>query len=521
MNKKLLLFFFVIELIIVWIAYRHLALIFVGIVNMFVILFMFFDLKFDFSINKNLFYLNKIYIFLKSLKLKNFLVKNQLGLKDKLDFQKTTDNELFKAIKYFFVHYGFVLSVIILLFSVIDIFVFKNFKLNLIASIMFLIVSFLFSYKELLSSNIYFWNRLISPKDIIFLFNIIFIITMIVFLKDFILYERFFYSFFAWIIFYLFAVYMLDYTQSWLKLFKSYIIWIYLLLFFMSFIVFLYFKIPAFKKFFIIKEQIIVEKPLNEDIKKENNFFVYIAPNGITYDIFQTLTWVYFTWYDWQVKYFSSLQEAKININNVNSIKIEENKNLNNSKNVVDSNNKETNLSGEDNLFHVMNALLNDEQVNANGIELQKDNQNNQTNNQEEDEIIKSMSLLFEDNKTDKEFTYYDVIPYIVNKFNLLSDDKPNIKLNYIKLNDPNYKAFKTAYYYKMFGKNSDINTRIKCQNLAVIVWLANNWNLIYTKENVFDIFWDKAIENWYKFDKCCQNKFDYINLEKISCILK
>lgn len=525
MNSKLLLklflFFIGIELIVVWIAYLNLTLFFIGVINTLVILYMFFDFKFDRYIDRFLIYLNWLYNVIINFLNKTNSKKKDVLLSDKnIDLQKTTDTELFKAVKYFFVHYGFVISVLILILAILDFVAFKSFHLNLIVSIVFFIISFLFSYKDLLDWNIYFWNRLITPKDIVLMLDILFTMSVFIFLKDFLLYEKIFYSLVSWIIFYLFTIYILDYTQKPLKLFKSWFVGAYLLLVFVSFLSFLYFKIPAVKKYFTIEKKVIVKVPVykekvvykdrkssKNERKNEANFIVYIAPNGKYYEIFQTSTWAYFTWYANKRKYFSNIDEAKKIIDKYNPSNIASNqKNNTNNENIP---------SDEDQLFNVMSAILNDKNVDTSWVKEQKIYKNSSS----EDNITKVMWTLLNDNSAI--FTYYKLIPYIVKKFNLSSKNKSDIKFNHIDKKDPNYNAFKTAYYYKMIGKNTNPNIKVRCQNLAVIIWLANKWNLSYTRDNVFDVFWKKAVENWYKFDKCCKNKYTYITREKISCILK
>jgi len=529
MNSKLLLklflFFIGIELIVAWIAYVNLSLIFIGIVNTFVILVMFFNFKFDNYLNKLLSYINQVLSYInksknidinksKNIEEKNFWIRKYMFLKD------FTDTDFFKAVKYFFVHYGFVLSVLVLLLSIFDVIIFKNFHLNITSSFLFFIISFLFSYKNLLESKIYFWNRLITPKDIIFLFDITFVIFIFVFLKNFQLYEKIFYSLLAWIIFYIFVIYMLDYTKSPLKLFKSWFVFSYLWLLIISFGVFCYFKIPAFKNYITIKEKVIIEKPVYKEKivykekpidKKEknnneqNNMIIHIAPNWKYYEIYKTTTWAYFTWYKNQIKFFSSLEEAKATIDKYNQIS--KGKNIYKEK------------SDDDKIFEVMSAILNDKNMDTGLIDKEQTYQD--TSDSSSDDKLTNLMYSLIDDKQNEELTYYKVIPYIVKKFNLSSENKPDIKFKYINAQDLYYKAFKTAYFYKMFGKNTNPNIKVRCQNLAVIIWLANKRNLAYTRDNVFDVFWNQAIKNWYKFDKCCKNKYTYTTKEKISCILK
>lgn len=514
---KLFLFFVGIELIVIWLAYINLPLIFIGIVNTLAIVYMFFNFKFDSYINYiiSAFY-NLINLFSK---LKEKIADKKIN--DNKDvFKHILNHELFEAIRYFFVHYGFVFSILILSLSIADHIVFNNFNTNLTFSIIFFIISFFFAYKNILSWDIYIWNKLIGSKDIVLLFDILFTISIFVFLQNFNFSSRLFFSLFAWIVFYLFTVYMLDFTKTPLKLFKTTFVNIYLLIVVFSFVFFLFDNIPSIKDYFIIEKKIIKEKPVEkivykekeidndeQDKTEEQQFTVYIAPNGKYYEIFTTTTWVYFTWYANKKKYFTSIQEAKDTIDKFNPVKtVKEQDTL-----YI----KENNIQEDDNqLYKVMSSLLNDEELDITWVDIQKV----QYVDNSQDELTKTMSALL---KEDETLTYYDVIPYIIEKFNLSSENESDINFKYINKENTNYEAFKTAYYYKMFGKSSNPNTKVRCQNLAVIIGLANNWKLNYTSETVFDIFWQKALENWYKFNTCCKSKYDYITQEKISCILK
>jgi hypothetical protein len=117
--------------------------------------------------------------------------------------------------------------------------------------------------------------------------------------------------------------------------------------------------------------------------------------------------------------------------------------------------------------------------------------------------------------------TYYDIIPELVKQYNLNSVWKPDITFKYIPKTDSNYKAFKTAYYYKMFGKNSNPNLKVRCRNFAVLLWLAQKWNVKYNRQNVFNVYRNEAIKRGYKFNTCCKSQYDFLTKDKKICILK
>lgn len=118
-------------------------------------------------------------------------------------------------------------------------------------------------------------------------------------------------------------------------------------------------------------------------------------------------------------------------------------------------------------------------------------------------------------NKADLHFlqnkllTYKDLIPFIVKKYYLSSDNYPDIDLWRNIEKDDDYKYFKTAYYFNMFDiEIKDINDYAKCKDLMFFLWQAQRRWLQYTKENVYDVFWAEAIRQWF-LNKWCnqQNK--------------
>jgi len=124
--------------------------------------------------------------------------------------------------------------------------------------------------------------------------------------------------------------------------------------------------------------------------------------------------------------------------------------------------------SDDDKIFEVMSAILNDKNMDTGLIDKEQTYQD--TSDSSSDDKLTNLMYSLIDDKQNEELTYYKVIPYIVKKFNLSSENKPDIKFKYINAQDLYYKAFKTAYFYKMFGKNTNPNIKVRCQNLAVII---------------------------------------------------
>ncbi len=482
---RLLLFFLWLEILFIWLSFKNYSLIILGILNTVTIIMLFFNLKFiklDFS-------------------------------KYKID-NKTKNNEVYKSIlklykhiirvlKYAYLKWFFVISIIILIIAILDKIIFHKFWFNLIYSIFFFLIWLILIYEDIARWEIYLWNRLVNNKDITFILSIIISITIFTLLKWFYLYERIFYSLTIWFVFYIFTILWLNYTNNKLNFFKSTPVSIYLLFIISSAFLFAYKKFPQIKKLLvtekvvykdkvIYKDKIVYKEPIKEKITSK----FYTAPNWKTYEIFIWSWYVYFTWYNWKKKYFDNYNQAILLINKLNpknSNKIyKENNNTKNNQIIKNENNSMSNTSSyTDSILSVMNSLLND------------------------DNSIKVTNLW-----QNKYLTYNDIIPFIVKKYSLSTSWK-DIILKFISRNNSNYKYFKIAYYHKMFGKYSNPSTKVRCRNFAVLIWLAEWRNINYTKENVFSLFRNKAIEKWYNFNTCCKNMYDYLTNKKKICILK
>ncbi len=122
----------------------------------------------------------------------------------------------------------------------------------------------------------------------------------------------------------------------------------------------------------------------------------------------------------------------------------------------------------------------------------------------------------FEYLKEKKNLTYYDVIPYLVAKYELNSNGLPNIVFDNLSIKDPQYNAFKIAYSKKIFGKNSDPKTVLKCQNLIVVIWLLEWWKVDYNKDTVFDEFWKRSQRNWTSKKVWCNKQTDLITYKNL-----
>lgn len=97
--------------------------------------------------------------------------------------------------------------------------------------------------------------------------------------------------------------------------------------------------------------------------------------------------------------------------------------------------------------------------------------------------------------------TYYEVLPYLISKYNLNSSWKSEVNFTNLSNDDLVYQSFKTAYYYRLFGSSSNPRAKLTCKNLMVLIWLIEKWNVEYVNQNIFDKFWDtwlsKGINLW------------------------
>lgn len=452
--SKLLLFFFGIEFVVFGLWFKIIALFFVWIINLFIILFIFFDID------------------LKSLfgKFKNINVdKSNINIFDKIKwYDFSWVNYILESIRFFYLKWWFVFAIVLLILSLLDYFVFKKFNLSLWWSFSFFILWLVLSYKKLKNWELFIWKRLINWKDIVFILSLLVAVLVFTYLDKFQIYEKVFYSLLFGFIFYVFTIYSFGYTKDKLIFFRSFSVLLYLLFLFLSFLSFLWYKIPEIKKSLTVEKIVyktkVIEKPILANKKNDlDNLITYVAPNGKIYEIFVTSTWAYFTWYNGKVKIFKNLDEAEKVIYEANSV-----------------NDKE-----KESIWNVFSKLLNN------------------------------------DNKDDKIITYADIIPYLVKKYKLSTNNKKDVEFTYISKKDPNYDLFKIAYYNYLFWRKTNPKKIVKCKNFAVLLGLAQKWKVNYNRYNVYDKYWEKAVKKWYKFNICCKSKNDVLTFWKKTCILK
>lgn len=464
--------FLVIELIGFGLIFKNQEITFFGIFTAIALLFLFLDPKYFKNISN----------------IKEKLQKNNLNSFIKSDFAD--------FIKYLFIHWGFVLSVITLVLAIFDTFVLKFFNINLIFSFFFFIVSLWFVYKDIMIGNIYLWNQKISSKDILFIMSGLLSISIYVFLKKLPAIDKWFFSIVSWFWFYITMVYSLGYGNTNMRLFKSKVITIYLILLISFSGLFTYSKIQGNiqkEKSTINKENkkplINTEKKQTINTNNEDRFITYTAPNKKLYDIHVTTTGAWFLWYNAEKKFFENIEGATKVINLANPLL---------SGNTWDSNSLSWNTEETDMMIWQLIDLFEEKDI---------------------EEPLETIDQIEENTLTGEDTTYYDLIPLIINKFQLNSNTKANVIFDNVSNSDENYDYFKTAYYYKMIWRNFNPKSKVQCKTVAVFIWLAENSDTNYTSTDVFTVFW-KLIDEEYHISECCKEE-DYVKKSKITCIFK
>lgn len=103
--------------------------------------------------------------------------------------------------------------------------------------------------------------------------------------------------------------------------------------------------------------------------------------------------------------------------------------------------------------------------------------------------------------------TFRKAIPLIVKKYYLSADDKADIYFSSTINSSPDYKEFKTAYYFGMLKNITKINDYVKCKDLAILVWIWN-WHWIENVkkwDNIHDYYWNYTTKNNFLTKNCNQ----------------
>lgn len=478
MNKKdltyILIFLFGLQLLLYWIFWLEWRFIILWLINTILIIsFYLFYIKDD-GVNLD---------FLKNIK-----------FNDKKYINKNILNNYLNIFEYYNKHYIFFIVSIILVLAITNTLFINKYDINIVLSTTIFLISFIFNIKNLYKWDFFVWQKKVSVKDFLFISNILLIFIVFSSLENMIFVNKLLLSFVIWIVFYIFSIFSLWFVSNTRKLIKDIFIKIYAICFFILIFSFAWQNYDWFKNFFIKeieKEKIVYKEiPLENDqtINNENNSidFVqnFVAPNWKNYDIYKD-KWLYFFYNeDWLKINFDNLEELLQLLTNINP----SNQNINNDEIIENENNDE-----KDALVKWLENLLEWEN---NNIDLLENN------------IIEAP-----ENK-DEALTYKYIIPYIVKKYLWVNENLADINFDNISNDSDIYPYFLTARSKKMIWTDINPNIQVRCKNYVVILWLAMNWDVQYTAQNVFDEFW-KEWENRSMIPKWCQAD-DFITLNML-----
>lgn len=96
----------------------------------------------------------------------------------------------------------------------------------------------------------------------------------------------------------------------------------------------------------------------------------------------------------------------------------------------------------------------------------------------------------------DTPVTYASLIPWIVERYELPASDQ-EYTFQLVSPDAPIYDDFVIARSRWMVGSNINPDREVRCQNLMVIVWLAEWWSIDWSIP-VLDAYWNVAQERWY-----------------------
>lgn len=425
---KVMVFILGFELIIYWYLYWDMKLSLIWFLNLIVliILFGYFNIE---SI-KNTYKKISSFVWVESAKLDN----------DDL-------SEIWDIVKYYNRHYILVLSWTIVVISLFDHFLKLNYWINVIASVVFFLISLIIGVKDVQSNNIYIWKRNINMRNMVYILSIIVALIFLPLLKDFSTYNKLFLVVLIGFIFYSFWVLLFGLVLRPSNLFRHIsfnLYWMVLLVTLGLYIWNDYTDISdIFKKKQIVYQEKIVYVPQVQE--SSSSSMTQDQANEIIVKL--SWTWVALSW------------DENLDISNIDSSKIQDAE----TKQLIDS----------------LKVLLKEDSSQSS---------------------ISSNVLSWVSNSV---LSYRDVIPYVMQKYNISSESKKDVVFKYIKTDDPNYWYFKSAYYLSMFWLNSNPDWKILCQNLAVLVGMALWWEVDYNKANIFEKYWEKALIENSNFKNC------------------
>lgn len=98
--------------------------------------------------------------------------------------------------------------------------------------------------------------------------------------------------------------------------------------------------------------------------------------------------------------------------------------------------------------------------------------------------------------------TFGNFLPLLVRTYNLV---RPTTvyTFTHVAADSDLYDAFATARAYTMIGSATRPEQVIQCRHLMVLLGLAEDRQLTYNADNVFDVYWDYAESKGYTAYGC------------------
>lgn len=392
-------------------------------------------------------------------------IKNKFFKSQNLENINEECFEMWDIVKYYNRHYLLFILWIVFIVSLFDSFFNLKYWLNLKISGILFMISFLIWIKDVFNTNIYIWKKNLSLRVFLLILSFILVGVFFFSLIWFNLSQRFFISITIWMLFYLSVVIIFSIViRPWI-LFRQISFWIYLLSFIVSFGIFSWNNFEQFSRIFkkevIIYKDKIIYQPVSE------GWNININADEILWQISWAFSWNLMSW-------TISWENKNIQISNIDTSKISDNE----TKQLIDS----------------LKLLMKDESGSA-------------SSEQTKDNVL-----------TWKILTYRDVIPFLMKKYDI-SSQKPDISFKSVAKTDPDYEYFKAAYYLRLFWTNSNPDAKLLCENFAVLYGMIKWWDVRYDKNNIFDMYWERALIENPKFKD--YSKKQWLTYEIINSIIK
>lgn len=392
-----------------------------------------------------------------------------------LNIFKNIFTEFYILIKNYFKHWFFLFLVFLLIFSLFDNIFVKNFSLNSYIIWMICWLWLILLKKELFNWEIYFLNKLITLKDLLFLFSIELIYIFYFIFDWFKILDKLLFSFLLSWIFFVFSIYFFDLTKF-RPIYRQRSVYFFLSIIIFLSVIFFYSNFDNIKQIVNLNKSIISHtNQINEDWQNDLD--------NVDDDLINNQT--------------DNINKQNWNIDNLD---IFNNQNWTGVKN----DNIEKKIDLENNQLENLNQLES-EKIND---DINEDEEfiNYLKTLLEEDEILniekKNLNVNFK--QTDK-IILKDIIPYLFKKNNIVYTWIQNINFLWVDKNSENYKYFLWAKYYWLIWNNTDLKINVRCKNYIVFLWLLQKRKIDY--KNIFDDFRDYADKNWFIPESCKNNK--------------